>query len=267
MRLLLCNDDGYDAPGILALQEFFLNQGDDVFLIAPERNRSACSSSLTVRNHLKPVQFAAQSWKVINGTPADCVHLAINGFLNVEPDAIISGINDESNLGDDTLYSGTVAAAIEARKLPCPKIAVSIDGGGRFQEAAQITASLLRQIKQFPQVKQLPKAASLTTGLSSEAIFNINIPNLPTHQIKGWKITRLGQRLRSHPIKQQLDEQGDPIYFIGAAGESHDHQVGTDFEALDERFISVTPISTDLTCHQSLQLLSTIVDQRFELNA
>lgn len=247
MKILLSNDDGYDAIGIQTLKKVLLAAGHQVTLIAPDRNRSACSSSLTVRQSLRPIQIDENTWSIEEGTPADCIHLALLGMIDFEPNAIISGINDSANLGDDTLYSGTVAAALEARFIQGPKIAVSITEGDRFQQAAELTLNFLEQI--------------ISKSHLHQDILNINIPDLPRENIAGWRTTRLGKRLKSHPMTKDFDTQGRVIYHIGAVGESHHHRQGTDFEAIEQNFISISPIHIDMTNHSSIDPLSEWLDQ------
>ena len=237
MRILLSNDDGFQADGIQALKYVLSNLGHDIYLIAPERNRSACSSSLTVRKALFPIEVAPQTWKVPDGTPADCIHLAMRGILDFEPDAVISGINDAPNLGDDIIYSGTVAAALEARYIKGPKLAVSLNFGQRFQQAATATAELLHYLNRQPQ----------------HPILNINFPDLPSSAIKGWKSCRLGKRQPPTRMINESNMHGKTAFRIGPAGEPLLDKGNTDFNAIKDGFVSVSPIHIDMTSNTDLQ--------------
>lgn len=247
MRFLLSNDDGVLAPGLAALAEALATIGE-VTVVAPDSERSAFSSALTLDRPLRPVQHANGFWSV-NGTPADCVHLALNGFLDFEPDIVVSGINSGSNLGDDTLYSGTVAAALEARFLGKTSVAVSlaspkarsygIDG---YRPAAQMVLKLLAQWHEI--------------DLPVRTILNLNVPDLPLHEIKGFASTRLGHRQRARDVLSLKDPRGQQVYWIGMAGEPADASEGTDFYAVQQGYVSVTPLQTDLTRHDALPDLS-----------
>lgn len=245
MRFLLSNDDGVHAPGLRALAQV-LSQIGEVTVIAPESERSAFSSALTLDRPLKPVRLDNGFWSV-NGTPADCVYLALNGFLEFEPDLVISGINSGANLGDDVLYSGTVAAAQEARCLGKPALAVSLAGPQvkehtaveAYLPAAQMVAQLLAE---WPRLQLPPRA-----------LLSLNIPDLPVEQIKGFRVCRLGHRERSRDLKRLQDPRGRDAFWIGAAGEPLDAGEGTDFHAVDQGYVAVTPLVSDLTCHASLQ--------------
>lgn len=258
MKLLLSNDDGYFAEGILTLldhlqnceQKLFNEKLSEIILIAPDRNRSAASNSLTLMSPLRlnerhamhsesRVKFKMFS---VNGTPTDCVHLGVNGVLGYQPDIVISGINAGANMGDDVLYSGTVAAATEGRFLGKPSVAISLCGDKHFETAAKVFLEL------FTQKSPLP--------LSSDTILNINVPDLPYSEIQGFKVTRLGRRHASEPVVQQLDPRGLPIYWIGPAGEALDASEGTDFEAVEQGYVSMTPLKIDLTQHQAIEDLS-----------
>lgn len=209
MRVLISNDDGYQAPGIAALARAIANVVEEITVIAPERNRSAASSSLTVYDPLR-VHQASNGFLYVNGTPSDCVHLAVTGYLETLPDMVISGINAGANLGDDVIYSGTVAAAIEGRFLGYPAIAVSINSPNPlyFESAARAACELVQRIQQHP--------------LPNDSILNVNVPDLPWDELQGWEVTRLGNRHRSERVIKSRDPRGEPIYWVGAAGSEQD---------------------------------------------
>lgn len=246
MHILLSNDDGINAPGIQCLFAH-LNQCDwvsKVTLVAPDRNRSGASNSLTLDTPLR-VQQTAEHQYCVNGTPTDAVHLALTGFLTEQPDLVISGINDMANLGDDTIYSGTVAAAMEGRFLGLPAIAVSLLGAhepdDHFDTAAKVVLAL---------VKRLPQLPAMNDGL-----LNVNVPNVPWHALKGTQMTRLGYRHRAERIERMLDPRQKPIYWIGAAGAEADAGEGTDFYAVKQGYVSITPLKVDLTHHALIESL------------
>jgi len=238
VRILLSNDDGYQARGLRALAEGLADLAD-IVIVAPDRNRSGASNSLTLETPLRVEQVAADIYYV-NGTPTDCVHVAITGLLDAEPDMVISGINHGANLGDDVLYSGTVAAAMEGRFLGLPALALSLvqAEGGHFETAVGVARRLLEQIISQP----LPR----------DTILNINIPDLPPEQLGRMEITRLGFRHKSEPVIRTVDPKNRPIYWIGAAGEGQDAGPGTDFHAVAHGRVSMTPIKVDLTDHSGL---------------
>ena len=241
MRILLSNDDGYQARGLRLLANALANLAD-ITVVAPDRNRSGASNSLTLDAPLR-VQRVESNVYYVNGTPTDCVHVAITGLLDDEPDMVISGINDGANLGDDILYSGTVAAAMEGRFLGLPAVAVSlVTGRGRhFDTAVAIVERLVRQIRDDP--------------LPSETILNINVPDRRTDALRGVEVTRLGFRHRSEPVVLARDPKNRPVYWIGPAGEGQDAGPGTDFHAIADDCVSVTPIKVDLTDHGALKTL------------
>ncbi len=245
MNILLSNDDGYHAEGIQILAAY-LRKFANVVIVAPDRNRSAASSSLTLVEPLRPRQLDNDDY-CINGTPADCVHLALNGFLSGRIDLVVSGINAGVNLGDDTLYSGTVAAALEGRHLGLPAIAVSLDGRRHYESAAKIVCDLIPKLH-----GQL---------LKSREILNINVPDLPYEEIKGVKVCRLGHRASAAEVIKQTDPRGEAIYWIGLAGLAEDEAEGTDFHAVQHGYVSITPIQPDMTAHHSLQALQTWLEQ------
>ncbi|CAA6824342.1 MAG: 5-nucleotidase SurE (EC [uncultured Thiotrichaceae bacterium] len=239
MNILLSNDDGYNAPGLQALR-ISLMQFATVITVAPETNRSGASNSLTLETPLRITDRGENIYSV-NGTPTDCVHLALTGLLKDEPDIVISGINAGANMGDDVLYSGTVAAAMEGRFLGLPAIAVSSCSFGleHVQSAVKTIELLFKQMSHFPD--------------KEDTILNINVPNLPWNQIQGMQSTRLGRRHKAEPVINTKDPRGNDIYWVGPPGEEQDAGKGTDFYAINTQFISVTPIHIDLTRYQALQ--------------
>ena len=233
MKILLSNDDGYQAPGLAALADG-LSEIADITVIAPAANRSCASSSLTVN---APVSFrtAENGMIFVDGTPGDCVHFAINGMLDYQPDMVVSGINEGSNLGDDVIYSGTVAAAIEGRFLGLPALAVSLVGDDLryYNTAARVVARMILQLQDNP--------------LSQDSILNINVPDIPYDELAGIKVTRCGARHRSQPVSLVNDNQGMKQFRIGPAGDEADAGEGTDFHAVANDFVSVTPLQIDMT--------------------
>ena len=242
MKILISNDDGYLATGINALTDA-LEQVADVVVVAPDRNRSAASSSLTLHTPLRVSRVANNRYKV-DGTPSDCVHLAVTGFLDHEPDLVVSGINHGANLGDDVIYSGTVAAALEGRFLGLPTIAVSLVGHDlmHFDTAARVASELVQKIDR--------------TGLASDVVLNVNVPNRPYEDLRGIRATRLGFRHKSEQILKDTDPDGRPIYWVGPAGKGQDAGEGTDFHAIEQGAASVTPLRVDLTRHEAVQGIS-----------
>ncbi len=241
MKILVSNDDGYLASGIACLAQY-LEEIADVTVVAPDRNRSGASNSLTLKNPLRVYQ-ADNGFHYVEGTPTDCVHLAITGYVKPTPDMVIAGINNGANLGDDVLYSGTVAAATEGRFLGLPAIAVSLVGEqvSHFESAAKAVVRLLEKMNQHP--------------LGADNILNVNVPDLPYQHIKGWQVTRLGQRHKSEPIIQSKTPSGEEIYWVGPPGKGDDEGPGTDFYAVANGYISVTPIKIDLTSYSSIDTL------------
>lgn len=242
MKILVSNDDGYQAKGINALTEA-LETVADVVVVAPDRNRSAASNSLTLDSPLR-VKKVGKNRFAVNGTPSDCVHLALTGLLDDEPDLVVSGINHGANLGDDVIYSGTVAAAVEGRFLGLPTIAVSLVGHHltHFDSAAQVVVDMVRK---------LDKA-----GLSPDIVLNVNVPDIPLSQLKGVRATRLGFRHKSEPVVKSTDPHGRTIFWVGPAGGGHDAGDGTDFHAVEAGYAAVTPLKVDLTRHDSLPQLA-----------
>ena len=236
MRILISNDDGYQAPGIICLYQH-LKEIAEVVVVAPDRNRSGASNSLTLERPLR-VHKADNGFYFIEGTPTDCVHLALTGLFDEEPDIVVSGINSGANLGDDVIYSGTVAAAMEGRFLGLPAIAVSNlhHQPHYFETAARVVTALLARLQ--------------GDTLPSDIILNVNVPDVPWEELCGMEATRLGHRHRSEPMIQQIDPRGRPIYWVGPAGVEQDAGPGTDFHAVNNNRVSVTPIHVDLTRHQ-----------------
>lgn len=239
MRILLSNDDGCMAPGLLCLAEH-LRRKYSVEIVAPDRNRSAASNSLTILNPLR-IQRHADGTICVDGTPTDCVHLALTGLLEGLPDMVVSGINNGPNLGDDTLYSGTVAAAMEGYLFGIPSIAFSLSEKGwqHLDTAARVARSLLEQVLAEP-----PGAPPW--------LLNVNIPARPLGALAGRVTTRLGRRHASEPVIRQSNPRGEPIYWIGAAGDAREAGEGTDFHATANGCVSITPLQVDLTDHARL---------------
>jgi 5'-nucleotidase len=244
MKILLSNDDGYRAEGLRALSDA-LSPLADTTIVAPDRNRSGASNSLTLDMPLRVAPFAERKYLVVNGTPTDCVHLAISGLFENEPeyDMVVSGINDGANLGDDVLYSGTVAAAIEGRFLGLAAMAVSLvikqNSGNHFATAARVAAELVMRIQRTP--------------LHQATILNVNVPDVPYEALKGFQATRLGFRHRSERIVRMEDPRGRPVYWVGPSGSGQDAGPGTDFHAVANNYVSVTPLQIDLTRHAMLE--------------
>lgn len=244
MKILISNDDGYRAEGLRALT-LALTPLADVTVVAPDRNRSGASNSLTLDVPLRVFPFDKDRYLVVNGTPTDCVHLAVSGLFDYEHDMVVSGINDGANLGDDVLYSGTVAAAVEGRFLGLSAIAVSLviqqNSGQHFETAARVAAELVMRIQRAP---------------LQSTIINVNVPDLPYEQLKGYQATRLGSRHRSERLVRSEDPRGRPVYWIGPAGVGQDAGPGTDFHAVASGYVSVTPLQVDLTRHAALEDVS-----------
>ena len=240
MKILICNDDGYQAPGIVALHAA-LSRVADVEVVAPEHNNSAKSNALTLHSPLY-VHQAHNGFRYINGTPADCVHIALTGLLGYRPDLVVSGINNGANMGDDTIYSGTVGAAMEGYLFGIPSIAFSqVDKGwGEIEAAAQMAANIVRQMAAQDLVGQAPW------------LLNVNIPNLPLHALRPMKLCRLGRRHAAERVITQESPRGETMYWIGGAGAAKDDAEGTDFHATAQGHVAVTPLKVDLTDHQNL---------------
>lgn len=246
MRILVSNDDGVLAPGIRALANE-LSSIARIHVMAPDRNRSGASNSLTLSRPLRVRELDNGHYSV-EGTPTDCVHLALTGFLDPGIDMVVSGINDGSNLGDDILYSGTVAAAMEGRYLGLPAIAVSMAGDNiqHYDTAAVIVRQLVLKLRANP--------------LPLKTILNVNVPDLPLNKIAGMDITRLGTRHSAEPIVKELDPRGRPIYWIGPSGPEADAGPGTDFYAVAQNRVSITPLQLDLTHYKAFDQISVWMD-------
>ena len=241
MHILVSNDDGYRAPGIAVLAEA-LSLEHEISVVAPERNCSGASNSLTLERGLRASKVAENSY-FVDGTPTDTVHLAVTGLLHKPPDMVVSGINAGANMGDDVLYSGTVAAAMEGRHLGLPAIAVSMDSytPDHYETAAKAVVKLLTDLNQ--------------ASFAANTILNINVPDIPWSQIKGFKATRLGNRHKSEGMIVQQDPRGDPMYWVGPPGEAQDAGEGTDFYAVSQHYVSITPLQIDLTRYNTLNEL------------
>jgi len=250
MHILISNDDGLYAPGIRALSDEIARHCDQVTVIAPDRDRSGASNSLTLDQPIRVETLDDGRHKVF-GTPTDCVHVAITGLLPDEPDMVISGINAGANLGDDVLYSGTVAAAMEGRFLGLPAMAVSLvygtNGPRNYETAALAASQLMRQLNKEP--------------LPADTILNVNVPDLPWDEIKGFETTRLGHRHRSEDVIPAQDPRGRQFYWVGPPGGEEDNGPGTDFNAVRQGFVSVTPIHVDLTRYQALDQVSQWIER------
>lgn len=233
MRILLSNDDGYFAPGLAALAEALHGLGE-VVVVAPEQNRSGASNSLTLDRplHLKK---ASNGFYFVNGTPTDCVHLAVTGMLDELPDIIVSGINHGANMGDDTIYSGTVAAATEGFLLGIPSIAISLTSfeGNHFATAGRVARELVERFIRDP--------------IREPVLLNVNVPDIPYAEINGMEVTRLGRRHKAEPVVKMMSPRNETVYWIGAAGAAADAGPGTDFNAAERGVVSITPLQIDLT--------------------
>ena len=238
MKILVSNDDGYQAAGIKSLINE-LKKISDVIVVAPDRNRSGSSSSLTLDKAVK-VSKLNNNFYYINGTPTDCVHIALTGLIDFIPDLVVSGINHGPNMGDDTIYSGTVAAAMEGYLLNIPSFAISMgnDNPKNFNTAAKVTVDLINLYNK----KKL-----------SPTLLNINIPDLPYNDLKGMEITRLGKRHAAEPAIKGEEKDGETFFHIGAAGKPNDSGPGTDFNSVKNNMVSITPIHGDLTDHQKIK--------------
>jgi 5'-nucleotidase len=241
MNILLSNDDGYQAPGLIMLAEQ-LSEVGDIVVVAPDQDRSGASNSLTLVNPLR-ARTMDNGFIRVDGTPTDCVHLAITGLLDHEPDLVVSGINAGPNMGDDVLYSGTVAAATEGRFLGLPAIAISMNSHNpdHFETGARIAVTLVNKLLEAP--------------LSENVILNVNVPDIPYSELQGIVTTRLGHRHKAEPVIKSYDPRGRTIYWVGPAGAEQDAGPGTDFHAVRQNSVSVTPLHVDLTRHSALPIL------------
>jgi 5'-nucleotidase len=241
MRILLSNDDGYFSPGIEILART-LSAIAEITVVAPERDRSGASNSLTLDRPLSLKQ-SANGFYYVNGTPTDCVHLAVTGMLDEMPDMVVSGINNGTNMGDDTIYSGTVAAATEGYLWGVPSIAVSLCGhaGAHYGTAARVALEVARLVRQ----KQ--------TG--EPVLLNVNVPDIPYETLRGWAVTRLGRRHTAESVVRTTTPRKETVYWVGAAGDVQDAGEGTDFFAVANNLVSITPLRIDLTHDAQLDLL------------
>lgn len=247
MQILLSNDDGYQAGGLQCLASH-LSSDNDVTVVAPDRDRSGASNSLTLTRPLRVKQHD-NGFYFVDGTPTDCVHLAITGLLEQEPDIVVSGINSGPNMGDDVLYSGTVAAAMEGRFLGLPAIAVSMAGFDPeyYDTAARVVLDVLNRLKDSP--------------IPADTILNINVPDIPYASLKGLKATRLGHRHKAEPVVKASDPHGNPVYWVGPPGTEADAGDGTDFFAVKNHYVSITPLHVDLTRHKELHSIDSLCQQ------
>jgi 5'-nucleotidase len=240
LKILVSNDDGYRAEGIVKLRAALADLAE-VTVVAPDRNRSGASNSLTLDVPLR-VSLIEPGVHCVMGTPTDCVHLSVSGLFPVEFDMVVSGINDGPNLGDDVLYSGTVAAALEGRFLGLPTVAVSLctrsDGGRHFDTAARVARELV--------------AGLLSQPLDRTLVLNVNVPDLPYAELRGFRAVRLGHRHRSEAVIPARDPKGNTVYWVGPPGAGADAGEGTDFDAIERGFVAVTPLTSDLTRHAAL---------------
>jgi 5'-nucleotidase len=243
MKFLISNDDGYFAPGIATLAKTLSRHGE-VVVVAPERDRSGSSNSLTLDRPLS-VRKAANGFFYVNGTPTDCVHVAVTGLLDFRPDMVFSGINHGPNMGDDTIYSGTVAAATEGFLLGIPSVAVSLAGksGAHFATAAAVVDRLVQRLHASP--------------FHSPVLLNVNVPDIPLGQLEGMTVTRLGRRHYAEPVIKAQNPRGDTVYWVGPVGPAQDAREGTDFWALAHNQASVTPLMLDLTAYGQLDGIKT----------
>jgi len=241
MRILLSNDDGYFSPGLARLAQVLASVAE-ISVVAPERDRSGASNSLTLDRPLS-VKRAANGFLFVNGTPTDCVHLAVTGLLDHLPDMVVSGINLGANMGDDTIYSGTVAAATEGYLLGIPALSVSLasKAGRYFDTAARVTLEMVERLRRAP--------------MSGPVLLNLNVPDLPYDKLRGLEITRLGKRHKSEPVIKEVNPRQETVYWVGPAGGAQDAGDGTDFYAIAANCVSVTPLQVDLTHLAQIPLL------------
>ena len=242
MRILLSNDDGYFAPGLACLAET-LSEIADIIVVAPERDRSGSSNSLTLDRPLS-LHKAHNGFFYVNGTPTDCVHLAVTGMLDVLPDMVISGVNNGANMGDDTVYSGTVAAATEGYLLGVPSLAISLEGAskGNFLTAARVAVDMVDRLHQ--------------NNLNYPMLLNINVPDVEYQQLQGTAVTRLGRRHKAEPVIKSISPRGETVFWVGAAGAAQDAGEGTDFYAVQQNRVSITPLQIDLTRYDQMDIVA-----------
>lgn len=243
--ILLSNDDGYFAPGLAALAEA-MNALGSVLVVAPERDRSGASNSLTLDRPLT-LRRAASGFYYVNGTPTDSVHLAVTGMLQATPRMVVSGINHGANMGDDTIYSGTVAAATEGYLLGVPSLAVSLVSRSpqHYATAARVAVEIAQKMLARP---------------GPAMLLNINVPDCPYHELQGWQITRLGRRHKAEPVIPTTNPRGEIVYWVGPAGGAQDAGPGTDFHAVASGCVSITPLQIDLTSYSQFDLLRDALD-------
>ena len=243
MRILLSNDDGYFSPGIECLARF-LSEVAEITVVAPERDRSGASNSLTLD---RPLSFrrSANGFYYVNGTPTDCVHLAVTGVLDELPDMVVSGINQGANMGDDTLYSGTVAAATEGFLLGVPSIAVSLCSkeGKHYETAGRVALEMVQMLRE--------------KNIAKPLLLNVNVPDVPYEELRGKVATRLGKRHKAEAVVSLVSPRNEKMYWIGAAGAAQDAGESTDFYAVSQNQVSVTPLQIDLTHYTQLPLVRT----------
>lgn len=242
MRILLSNDDGYFSPGLAALARALAALGE-VTVVAPERDRSGASNSLTLDRPLS-VRTAANGFFFVNGTPTDCVHLAVTGLLAQLPDIVVSGINHGANMGDDTIYSGTVAAATEGYLLGIPSIAISLNSRDprNFDTAGQVAADLVRRFVRQP--------------VEQPVLINVNVPDVAHSALAGMEVTRLGKRHKAEAVIKTTNPRGQTVYWVGAAGGAQDAGPGTDFHAVSANKVSITPLQVDLTHNPQIPFIT-----------
>jgi len=233
MHILVSNDDGYSAEGLKTLAKALSSQVD-VTVVAPESNRSGASNSLTLDRPLS-LKRTANGFYHVNGTPTDCVHLAVSGMLDELPDMVVSGINLGANMGDDTIYSGTVAAATEGYLLGVPSIAVSLcsKAGAHFETAARVALEVVQMVRQ--------------QAVREPLLLNVNVPDIPYERVRGRLVTRLGKRHKAEAVVKAITPRNETVYWVGAAGEAQDAGEGTDFHAVANDYVSITPLQIDLT--------------------
>ncbi len=248
MRILISNDDGYFAPGLACLAQH-LAKIADIVVVAPERDRSGASNSLTLDRPLK-LRKAANGFYYVNGTPTDCVHLAVTGMLDHQPDMVVSGINAGANMGDDTIYSGTVAAATEGFLLGIPALALSLVGKElrHYETAARVASDLVQRF--------------VSQAHSQPWLLNVNVPDVPYEQLQGMEVTRLGKRHKAEPVIKALSPNGETVYWVGAAGRAQDAGEGTDFNALQQQRVSLTPLQIDLTQYAQVDAVKAWLEKK-----
>ncbi len=242
MHILISNDDGYQSRGIRTLADALATMAT-IHVVAPDRDRSGASNSLTLDSPVR-AYTGVNGYTCVDGTPTDCVHLAITGLLDQEPDMVVAGINAGANLGDDVLYSGTVAAAMEGRFLGSPAIAISLAGNQptHYDTAARVALELVQRV--------------LSGSLPADTILNVNVPDVAWDALRGMQATRLGHRHKSEPVVKMLDPRGRTVYWVGPAGSEQDAGPGTDFHAVRSGFVSITPLDVDLTRYEAIDRLA-----------